>query len=434
MELSPGELTIIVSVAMLILLASGMWISAALGLLGMGLLIFLVGGGRIGMIGLIHFNAINSFLLTCVPMFIFMGEVIMYSGQADRLYKGATSLVGFLPGGLLHTNIVACAFFAAVCGSSSVTAATIGTIAIPHIEGKGYNRRLLLGSLASAGTLGPLIPPSLVMIIYGATVGESVGKLFIAGVIPGIILTAFFMAYVVGVCSLRPSMTPERLKFSVVGLGRGLAELWQIIALALLIGVTIYAGLGTPTEAAAVGAFLSLVFCALNRKLTWDVLKKSALSALETTCWILLIVIGANIVSMALSALHLPAQLASMVTSLGLSRYVILSLVVLLYFILGCFIDGISMMLLTLAVVFPIITAAGFHPIWFGVVLVILIEIGCVTPPFGINLYIIHGISKGKDIMDVIIGMIPFLICMFILIFLLVLFPELVIWLPAHMG
>lgn len=433
MDLEMVLITFMVAGLILIFLAGGMWIAAAMGLVGIILLVFFVGGGKIGMIGMLQFNSINSFLFTCAPLFIFMGQIIMYSGLADKLYKGATDLVGFLPGGLVHTNVAACAIFAAISGSSTATAATIGTVAIPQVRGRGYDKKLVYGSLAAGGTLGPLIPPSLVMIIYGAVVGESIGKLFIGGVFPGLALAGLFMLYIGGATLLRPSLAPERLRFSLNKLLRGLVDIWPVAVLIFMVLGTIYLGLATPTEAAAIGATMSLIFCAAYRKLTWQVLMKSGIEALVISCWALFIVVAASVLAMALSALHLPAQLAAMVSSFEVSRYVILALVILLYVILGMFIDSISMMLLTLPVIYPLMITLGFDSVWFGILLVVLIEVGMVTPPYGLNCFIIHGISGGDNIMDVIMGVIPFMICMFVLLILLIIFPDLALWLPAHM-
>ena len=417
----------------MVFMASGMWISGALGLVGVILLTFFVGRGQESMIGPILFNTINSFTFTAIPLFVFMGEIILHSGLSDKLYKGATKLVGFFPGGLLHTNIAACSLFAAVSGSSMATAATIGTVALPELEKRKYNRRLMYGSLAGGGTLGVLIPPSIPLIIYGAIVGESVGRLFMAGVFPGLILAGLFMCYIGGTAILRPHLVPDRLRFSLRSMASSVFDLWSIIVLIFIVLGTIYLGLATPTEAASLGAFTALVFCALYRRLTWQVLKESGLSALRVACWAMLIVIGAQVLAMGLSFLKVPAQLAAMVSSWPVHRMVTLVGISFLYLLLGTMMDAIPMILLTLPVIAPIMESLGFSAIWFGIVLVIYVEMGQITPPVGVNLFVIHGLTGRKNLGDIILGVVPFLVCQVVLLILLAAFPNIAIWLPSKM-
>lgn len=430
---NPWVITLIVSGLILFLLAAGTAISMALGLVGFGVLFFLVGGGLEGMIGRLQYNMTDNFIITALPLFVFMGEIILHSGAGEKLYKGLTAWVSFLPGGLLHTNIASCAVFAAVSGSSIVTAATIGMVAIPELEKRGYNRRLVYGSLAGGGTLGILIPPSVIMVIYGAFVSESIGKLFIGGIFPGLILAGLFMTYIGAVSVLRPKMAVERLKPSLRAMGSSTLEIFPTLVLIFMVLGTIYLGLAGPTEAAAMGAFGALVICALYRKLTWQVLKVSTLGALKITSWVWLIAIGAMIVSMSLSMLKVPEQLALEIASLELSRLGILTIIVIFYIILGCFVDAIAMMLLTLPVMYPLMMALGFDSVWFGIMMVVFIEMGQITPPVGVNLYVIHGITGKKHFKDIVIGVVPFFLCQIVLIVLLTAFPSLVTWLPSKM-
>ncbi|UCG54425.1 MAG: TRAP transporter large permease subunit [Dehalococcoidia bacterium] len=430
---NPWLIISIVFALILLFLASGMWISGALGLVGLILILFFAGGGAERGIGMVLFNTVGNFTFIAVPLFIFMGEIILHSGISERLYQGASSWVDFLPGGLLHTNIVSCSIFAAVSGSSMATAATIGTVATQELIKRGYNKKLLLGSLAAGGTLGILIPPSIAMIIYGVIVKESIGRLFIAGVFPGIVLSGLFMLYIGGATVLRPDLSPERLKFSIRRIGASLLNMWPILVLIFLVLGTIYLGIATPTEAAAMGATGALILCAVYKKLSLKIFKESAVNAVSITCWAMFIVLGAQILSMGLGLLKVPVQLAQSVASLPVERAVIELLIVILYIILGMFIEATSMMLLTIPIVFPIMTALGFDPVWTGVFIVIMIEMAQITPPVGINLYVIHGIAGKKYLSDIIIGVIPFVICQIITVILLTVFPGLALWLPTQM-
>lgn len=428
---NPWLITVLVFGVVLLLMASGMWVSAVMGVVGIILLLLIVGKGF--MIGTVQFNTVNVFTYTAIPLFVFMGEIILRGGISTRLYKGASAWVGFLPGGLLHTNIAASAIFAAVSGSSAATAATIGTVAIPELEKRGYDRKLLLGSLVAGGTLGILIPPSLSMIIYGAFVNESIGKLFMAGVFPGLILAGLYMTLIGVVTTMRPHLAPERLRFSPRAMAAGMLDMWPMLVLIVIVLGSLYLGLATPTEVAAVGAFLALVFCALYRRLNWRLVKEASFGTLEVTAWLMFIVIGAQLLSMGLSMLKVPAQLAHDVATLPVSRPVIFALVTLLYIALGMVIDSMSMLLLTLPVMYPVMMALGYNSIWFGVVLTMFCEMGQITPPVGINLFVIHGVSGRKHFSDIMIGAVPFFFCILAALILIATFPNIALWLPSKM-
>ncbi len=429
---NPAFVVAIVFGLIFLIIASGLWIAGAIGLVGVILLYFWVGRGM-PMLAYLQFNAVNTFTLTMMPLFIFMGELIFYSKLGDRLYSGATRLVGFLPGGLLHTNIFACAIFSAVTGSSIACAATIGTVAFPELEKRGYNRKLLLGSLAAGGTLGILIPPSLGFLIYGVFVGESIGKLFMAGVFPGLVLSGLFMLWIGIATSIRPRLAPERMRFSAKGMVLSFLDIWPMVVRIFMVLGTIYLGVATPTEAAALGALMAVIFCAIYRRLTWDVVKRAALSAVKISSWAMLIFIGAQIVSAALAMMRLPAQLSVWVASLEIDRLIVLTAVIVMYLIMGMFLDSFSMLFLTLPVVYPLILSLGFDSVWFGVVAVVLMEMALITPPVATNLYVIHGISGRKYLNDIIVGVIPFFLCMALLLVLLTIFPSLATWLPDQM-
>jgi len=419
-------------VVMALLLVCGVWIAVALGAVGVvGLL--LVKPSLVAGIESVAWNTIENFVLTAVPLFLFMGAVIMNSGVSGRFYRGLTPWLARVPGGLAQSNIVACSIFAALCGSSVATAAAIGAIAIPEMRTRGYDMRVATGTLAAGGTLGILIPPSIPFIIYGSTVGESVGRLFTAGVVPGLILTVAFMVFLALQVRLHPNLVPRDTGAVTWGMRfRGLLDLVPVVLLIVLVLGGIYAGVMTPTEAAGVGAAGALVVAALYRGLTWSVLRLSLLEAVRANAMILFIVIGAQIMSFALVSAGIPRGVVAAISGLSASRWVVFTFIVVMYLVLGCLVDALSLMLLTLPVVFPIVQAQGFDPIWFGVVLVILLETGLITPPVGINLFVIQGMS-GEPLGRVAAGSFPYVLLMILAVVLLAFFPGLALWLPNKM-
>jgi C4-dicarboxylate transporter DctM subunit len=419
-------------VVMTLLLASGVWIAIALGTVGVtGLLI--INPSLVAGIESVAWNTIESFVLTAVPLFLFMGALIMNSGVSARFYRGLTPWLARVPGGLAQSNIVACSIFAALCGSSVATAAAIGAIAIPEMRTRGYDMRVTTGTLAAGGTLGILIPPSIPLIIYGSTVGESVGRLFTAGVIPGIILTLSFMAFLGVQVWLHPTLVPRDASEVTWAMRlRSLLDLVPIVFLIVLVLGGIYVGVMTPTEAAGVGAAGAVAVAALYRGLTWAVLRRSLLETVRANAMILFIVIGAQIMSFALVSAGIPRGVVAVISGLSASHWVVFTFIVAMYLVLGCLVDALSLMLLTLPVIFPIIQAQGFDPIWFGVVLVLLLETGLITPPVGINLFVIQGMS-GEPLGRVSVGALPYVVLMLLCILLLAFFPGLALWLPAKM-
>lgn len=417
-----------------VLLVGGQWIAFALGTAGVIALYIHSGPAVFSGLGSTMWNNTNSFVLTAVPLFVFMGEVILRSGISERFYRAVALWLGRVPGGLLHSNIVASGIFAAICGSSVATAAAIGTVAIPELGKQGYDRRMVLGSLAAGGTLGILIPPSIPLILYGAMVDESVARLFMAGVIPGTLLVLIYMAYIAVRVILQPELVPKVAER--VGWGQRLGALRHIAPFAFLILLVlggIWLGFATPTEAAALGAFASVLLAALYRGLTLPRLTVALAETIRTTCFVLFIIVGANIFSFALVNAGITRRLTEWVVDFGLPPAAFMGFVILLYIFLGCIVDGISMMLLTLPVLYPIIVALGFNPIWFGVIMVVLIELGLITPPVGLNLFVIHGISGGRPISEVIEGCVPYFFLMMVGIGLVIAFPDLALWLPSQM-
>ncbi len=417
---------------LVISLMLGQWIAFALG--SSGLLVLYLSKGELGLtaISSVIWNTTNSYVLVAIPLFLLMGEVILRSGAGKHFYSGIVAMMGKARGPLLHANTFSCAIFSAVSGSSVATAATVGTVAIPEMLQRGYQPRIVFGSLAAGGTLGILLPPSIAMILYGAFVQESVSKLFIAGIIPGLVLAAMFLVYGYVRVYLNPSLAPHaEAKQSSVGRRQDIAHVIPILLLLSIVLGTIYSGVATPTEAAAIGAAGAIILAAAYRTLTWQVFKNSVMSTVRTTCMISLIIVAAQILSTALTFSGATREISAWILDLGLSKWTFFALIVVFYIILGLFVDGISIMYMTLPVLFPPIVAMGFDPIWFGVVLVILIELGQVTPPVGLNLFTIHAIAGGHRFSEVAIGSAPYAAIILFLVVLLAIWPQLATWLPA---
>jgi len=434
--MSLGLSTGLIVAFLFLLLGSGLYIGLGLAAVGIIGFEFLSNLGQTA--GAVLFNSLYSFPLSAIPMFLFMGQIVLRSGLSGRLYRGVAQWTRVIPGGLLHSNIASCSIFAAVSGSSPATAATIGTVAIPEQEKRGYDITMMTGSLAAGGTLGILIPPSINMIVYGAFVGASVGRLFAGGVIPGIILAIMFMIWIAFATMRNKSLAPppERVKplryfrDAVVAI----KDVWPMITIIVLIMGSIYGGVMTPTEAAAASAFLALILAAVFRKLNFAVLKDSALNTLKVSAMVFFLFIGANLLGNGLSMLRIPTRIFEMISELGLSNMQVWIGVVILYIIMGCLMDTLAMMLITLPVTYPLmVTLCGFDPIWFGVQLVILCEIGMVTPPVGINLFVIHGIAPQAKMRQIIVGILPFFVCMVLGLVLYTLIPDLILFLPNSM-
>jgi tripartite ATP-independent transporter DctM subunit len=371
-----------------------------------------------------------------MPLFILLGELMMRSGVTERMYQTLSMWMTRVPGRLLHTNIVACALFAATSGSSVATAATIGTVAIPALKSRGYDDRLTLGSLAAGGTLGILIPPSLNMIIYGVMTDTSIGRLFIAGVVPGLLLAGFFMLIIAIMAIFKPGVAPFN-PADVKPIRERLAALPALIPpFLVMLGVlgSIYLGLATPTEAAAVGVLVALALAACFRRLSSAMLGETFLSTMRTTGMVMLIIVAAFLMNFVIALLGIPQEIAGWVKSLGLSAVGVLWILLLIYLILGCFLEALSMMITTIPITVPLVISLGVDPVWFGIFIVLVTELALITPPVGINLYVVQGIrTDGGSIADVIIGAIPFVITLILFTILMIYFPQVALWLPGKM-
>lgn len=428
-------LIIIIIAILFILLLSGLCIGLSLAGVGAFGLEFLAQRGD--WIGATLYNSLNSFILTAIPFFLFMGQIILHTGLSEKLYRGISKWTCIIPGGLLHSNIVSCAIFAAISGSSPATAATIGTVAFPEQEKRGYNLSIVTGSLAAGGTLGILIPPSINMIIYGAFVGVSVGRLFIAGVMPGVMLALSFIIAIYFLCRRNKFLAPSPEKIELKGYLWeaiiALKDVWPFFLILVIIMGSIYSGIMTPTEAAATSCFLAIVLGKLVGRLNLTILRDSALASLKVTGMYLLIYVGANLMGNSLSALRIPSQLSKIIAASGLSPLKIWFGIVILYLILGCFMDTLAMLLVTLPVTYPlVVTTCGFDPIWFGIQLVLLCEIGMITPPVGINIFVMKGIAPEVSQTEIIRGTLPFLLLLLAAVILFTFFPQLILFFPNY--
>ena len=379
-----------------------------------------------------YWGATNNFVLVAIPLFVLLGELLVRGGFTDRMYESLGDWLSPLPGGLLHTNIGTSAMFAAVSGSSVATAATISTVALPAFRERHYNQRLVLGSIAAGATLGILIPPSINMIIYGAMTDTSVGRLYTAGMIPGLLLTVLFMAIIVLACLWRPGwagVTEARL--SLRQRMRRLMYLLPPLLVFLLVMGSIYLGWATPTESAALGVVIALLLCAVNRTLSFKMLHQCFVTTVSITAMIMLITTAAFFLTFVLGLMGVPQALTDLVADKGTSQTVMIVILTVFYLILGCFLDALAMIVATIPIVFPLVLTLGIDPVWFGIYLVIMAELALITPPVGMNLYVVQGVRKEGLITDVIIGVLPFLGVMFLLIVLLWLFPALALWLPG---
>ena len=373
----------------------------------------------------------TDFLLVAIPMFVLLGEILLRAGITERMYDGIVKWLGWLPGGLMHSNIGSSALFAATSGSSVATAATIGTVAIPQIEKRGYNEPLFLGTIAAGGTLGILIPPSINLILYGLLTDTSVPELYLAGFLPGLVLALLFMATIVVLCRIRPEWGGKPIIASWAQRFAALPALLPPLGIFVVVVGSIYAGLATPTEAAALGVVAAMLLAAFNRKLTIDMLRQAIEGTMRTTSMIMLIILAAVFLNFVLSIIGLTQALADFVTGLGLTPYQTMFLIVAVLLVLGCFMETVSMLLTTAPLITPIVVALGFDPVWFGILLMVLLETALITPPIGINLYVVQGIRKRGAMADVMIGAAPFVIAMVLMVILLLAFPQIALWLPS---
>jgi len=414
---------------LLILLASGLPVAFSLGLGGVaGMILFMGGDGALAQLPIIGYKSLDDFVLTAVPMYILMSQILLTGKVGNDLFELANKWLRHLPGGLGIATVMACAVFAAITGSSVACAVTIGAIAIPEMLARGYDRPVVLGAVAAGGTLGILIPPSIPMILYGAITDESIGKLFMSGVIPGVIMTLMFTAIVVYRSRNLQREAAATWDERISALKK---SIWGLFLPIIVVG-GIYTGIFTPTEAAGIGTVYSLfiTFC-VYRTLSFKDMPGILNDTIKTTCMIFAIMIGASLFGFVLTILDAPQALTNYVAGLETSRWVVFIAINCLLLFLGCILESVSIIFITLPILFPLILSLGFDPIWFNVVMLLNLELALITPPVGMNLFVLQGISPDSKMTDIVKGVIPFGLAMFVLIFILCLFPELATWLPT---
>ncbi len=411
---------------------SGLALGAALGITGLLILHFLAGGSTFVAVDAV-WNVLNSFTLSAIPLFIMLGEIMLRSGVSERIYSALVPLFQRVPGGLLHTNIAVCTLFGAVSGSSLSTAAAVGSVAYPEMTERGYDRRMVVASLAGGGTLGLLIPPSLSLLIYGALTETSIGRLFLAGLLPGLLFAGMFMLYILLRCLSRPDLSPRSdAAADLTTILLKLLSLWPFLLLILAIMGSIAFGFATPTEAAGVGVIATIVVGRFWGNLTLNTLVASFYAAILLFASIAFVVMGATILAQAVSLLGVPQSILEAVRAAELGPLQVLALVVLIYLVLGCFFDGLSLMIMTLPIVVPLMVGLGYDAIWLGVIITILIEIGQVTPPVGLNLSVLVSVTKEKvSLGEAAVATIPYWLILLVGIAFLAVLPQIALFLPT---
>ena len=426
-------LTIFFISVLLFFLGSGIWVALSMiGVSAIGMMLFTsrpVGDAMATTI----WGTSSSWTLTALPLFVWMGEILFRTRLSENLFKGLSPWMQKLPGGLIHVNVIGCALFAAISGSSAATVATVGKMSIPELRKRNYPEKILLGSLAGSGTLGLLIPPSIILIIYGVAVQESIAKLFIAGILPGIMIALIFMSYVIFWSLINKKQMPKIVEeYSIFEKIKRSKQLLPVIILISAVIGSIYTGIATATEAASLGVVGALILSYFQKSLTLETFKTSLLGATKTSCMIAFILAGSTFLSLAMGFTGLPRNLAMWIQNMDLSPYVLIFVLMIFYIILGMFLDGISAVVLTMAIIEPMIRQAGFDMIWFGIFLVIVVEMAQITPPVGFNLFVLQGMAN-KDMGYIARSAFPLFLLMVLAVILVVIFPEIALWLPEQM-
>ena len=412
--------------------SSGVALGAALGLTGLVILEFFGNGSTYLALDVI-WGVFNSFTLSAVPMFILLGEILLRSGISERAYTAFTPVFAKVPGGLLHSNVAVCTLFGAVSGSSLSTAAAVGSVAYPEMSKRGYDKEAVVGSLAGGGTLGLLIPPSLSLLIFGALTETSIGQLFVAGVVPGIMVSALFMIYILFLCLRQQGISPRSNEnISFWGVLRGMVQIWPILLLILAIMGSIMFGVATPTEAAGVGVVVAIIISFAWGQLTLPKLIAAVQRSTLLFASIGFIVLGTSILSLSVSILGVPQAILELAINSDLGKYGIFALIILIYVLFGCIFDGLSLMIMTLPIVFPLLVGLGFDPIWIGVIITVMIEIGQVTPPVGLNLTVLAGVTNNEvPLGRVAVATIPYWMLLLLSVVIMTIFPQIALFLPS---
>lgn len=432
--MDPFLVGVIGIILMVLLLLSGIPVGITMSVVGFGGFAYLVSiDGALALLKVTPYKVVSSYTLIVIPLFVLMGNFAYYSGLSKELYNTFYRWLGHLPGGLAIATVGGCAGFAAICGSSPATAATMGTVALPEMKKYRYEPSLATGSVAAGGTLGILIPPSVGFILYGVITENSIGKLLIAGIVPGLVLMLFYMVTVYLIVMRHPEKGPPGPRFTMKERIYSLKDIWAVLLLFVFVIGGMFVGLFTPTEAAAVGAFGAFVFMVLRRQCSWENLKKCLQDTGRTTAMVFVIMIGAYLFGYFLAVTKIPIEMAAWVSSLSVPPVVILAGILVVYMFLGCIMDAIAMILLTVPIIYPVVTALGFDPIWFGVLIVVVMEQALITPPVGVNVYVIGGVAKDVPLNVIFRGIFPFWLAIVVFIVVLIAFPKLALFLPNIM-
>ena len=432
--MTPLTIGVIGLVILFVLLLSRMPIGLVMALVGFtGFAIIAGFGDALGILGTVPYATFANYNMSIIPLFILMGAFCYYSGLSKDLYDSVHAWIGHFRGGLSMATVGACAGFAAVSGSSLATAATMGTVALPEMKRYGYYNRLATGAVAAGGTIGILIPPSIVLILYAVITEQSIGKLFLAGIIPGVLEAIFYLLTIYILCRFNPRLGPPGPGTSFKQKVVSLSNSWIVLVLFVLIMGGLYLGWFSPIEASGIGAFGAFIFALLRKKLPWQSFKESLFDTGKTTVMIFIILLGAMIFGYFLAVSRIPYELASTISALPVNEYVILAIILIFYLFLGAVMDSLAMMLLTVPIFFPLILELGFDPVWFGILIVRVCEIGLITPPVGLNVYIIRGVAKDVPMQTIFSGIAPFLVADVLHVILLVAFPQITLFLPNLM-
>ena len=432
--MTPLTIGVIGLIILFVLLLSRMPIGLVMALVGFtGFAIIAGFGDALGILGTVPYATFANYNMSIIPLFILMGAFCYYSGLSKDLYDSVHAWIGHFRGGLSMATVGACAGFAAVSGSSLATAATMGTVALPEMKRYGYDNRLATGAVAAGGTIGILIPPSIVLILYAVITEQSIGKLFLAGIIPGVLEAIFYLLTIYILCRFNPRLGPPGPGTSFKQKVVSLSNSWIVLVLFVLIMGGLYLGWFSPIEASGIGAFGAFIFALLRKKLPWQSFKESLFDTGKTTVMIFIILLGAMIFGYFLAVSRIPYELASTISALPVNEYVILAIILIFYLFLGAVMDSLAMMLLTVPIFFPLILELGFDPVWFGILIVRVCEIGLITPPVGLNVYIIRGVAKDVPMQTIFSGIAPFLVADVLHVILLVAFPQITLFLPNLM-
>ena len=430
--MSPVTIGVIGLVALLALLVCSLPVAFVMAIVGaVGFAAIVSPHAALAVLASDFMDTFTSYGLTVIPLFVFMGQVCFHTGISGRLFKAANSWFGHLPGGLAMATVGACAAFGAICGSGPATAATMASVALPEMRKYKYSPALAGGVVAAGGGLGMLIPPSVVFIVYGIMTEQSIGKLFIAGVVPGILIAALFCAVVAVRCALDPAAGPASPKLPLRERLASLGNVIETLALFAFVIGGMFAGWFTPTEGAAVGAAGSLVVAAFSRKLTWKMVSRALEETIRTSCMVMIIVAGASVFGHFLAVTEMPSHLARWLAGLPLPPWVVILIIGLFYLVAGCFVDSIALVMLTVPIFYPVILRLGYSPVWFGVLVVVITQMGVITPPVGVNVYVVSGIDRSIPIQTIFRGAMPFLLALLAAALLLIFFPGIATWLPA---